>query len=121
MSRNVSALFPRPFSGAARFYSRFQSPEELSSCALNQETEVLKKQMLWRSRQRGLLELDVILGSFADKNLKTMSAAETAQFGEILAVESPDLYKVLSRQTSPSAALSANPVFARLLAHVHAS
>ena len=99
-----------------RTYTQFSSAPEISSS----ELEGVKKQLLWRARQRGLLELDVILGSFADKNLKTMSLADTTEFEKILALESPDLYKLLSGQAPPSAELKDSAVLKQLMRHVFA-
>ncbi|KAF4674448.1 ATP-dependent RNA helicase ddx55 [Perkinsus chesapeaki] len=57
-----------------------------------------KKVLLYRARQRGYLELDVILGSFADRYLRDMPEGEVDEFEEVLALENPDLYKWLSAQ-----------------------
>ncbi|KAF4741735.1 ATP-dependent RNA helicase ddx55, partial [Perkinsus olseni] len=69
---------------------------ELSSGDL----EGRKKVLLYRARQRGYLELDVILGSFADRYLRRMPEPEVDEFEEVLALENPDLYKWLSAQRS---------------------
>ncbi|KAF4681988.1 ATP-dependent RNA helicase ddx55, partial [Perkinsus olseni] len=69
---------------------------ELSSGDL----EGRKKVLLYRARQRGYLELDVILGSFADRYLRHMPEPEVDEFEEVLALENPDLYKWLSAQRS---------------------
>jgi succinate dehydrogenase flavin-adding protein (antitoxin of CptAB toxin-antitoxin module) len=78
-----------------------------------------KKLMLYRARQRGWLELDVILGTFADRHLSTMNDKELEQFGEILALENPHLFKLCSGQTEPDEQLKANPVFANILSYVN--
>ena len=78
-----------------------------------------RKVMLYRARQRGWLELDVILGSFADKRLATMTETEVGLFGDILSRENPDLFKYLSGQTPPSNDLKENPVFLEILKHVN--
>ena len=75
--------------------------------------------MLYRARQRGWLELDVILGSFAEKHLATLSEPQVAEFGQILATENPDLYKYVSGQLPPSADLKDNSVFKLVLQHVN--
>jgi succinate dehydrogenase flavin-adding protein (antitoxin of CptAB toxin-antitoxin module) len=106
-------MFTRLTRLPGRFYTQF-STTEISSA----ELEGVKKQLLWRARQRGLLELDVILGSFADKNLKAMTASETQEFEKILALESPDLFKLLSGQIPPSSDLTNNSVLKKLMHHV---
>jgi antitoxin CptB len=104
----ISRIFTR------RLYSQITSTPSISSA----ELDGVKKQLLWRARQRGLLELDVILGSFADKHLKAMNPGETLEFDKILALESPDLYKLVSGQVPPSAELKDNQVLKRLMRHV---
>ena len=101
---------------SVRPYSQFKETPEISSS----ELDGVKKQILWRARQRGLLELDVIVGSFADKNLKTMTPKETEDFEKILSLESPDLYKLLSGQIPPSAELRENTVLKQIMLHVFA-
>ena len=100
---------------AARAYHQF-NVQPISSAIL----EGSRKEMLYRARQRGLLELDVIVGSFAEKKLPTFTDKQVEEFGEILSVESPDLFKYLSGQLAPSDGLSQNGVFRALLEHVNA-
>ena len=102
-------LYPRRF-------SQFNIPE-ISSQVLDGPRKV----MLYRARQRGWLELDVILGSFADKNLAKMTVEEVNLFGEVLGQENPDLFKYLSGQLPPSPELMENRVFQQILSHVNKS
>lgn len=95
--------------------SQFNTPH-LSSADL----EAARRVILYRSRQRGWLELDVILGSFAEKHLANFSSDEVAQFESILATENPDLYKFVSGQLPPNDDLKNNNVFKKLLQHVNA-
>jgi antitoxin CptB len=95
--------------------SRFSMQAPISSA----EITGVKKEMLWRARQRGLLELDVIVGSFADKHLPTLSDKETEDFGVVLSLESPDLYKLLSGQVLIPEELKSNEALLKLLKHVN--
>lgn len=42
-----------------------------------------RKQLLYRSKQRGWLELDLIMGSWAEKNLDVLNDEQLAQVGNI--------------------------------------
>ena len=44
--------------------------------------------MACRSKQRGILELDLVLGTFATDHVMTMSAAEVDEFENIIVSES---------------------------------
>ncbi len=97
-----------------RSYQQFNVPE-ISSAILDGPRKV----MLYRARQRGWLELDVILGSFAEKKLAVFNDKEVEEFGAILAVENPDLYKYVSGQSALNDELKSNSVFKQLLQHVN--
>ena len=97
-----------------RWYTQFDVAQISSA-----ELEGRRKVMLYRSRQRGLLELDIILGSFAEKYLAKLTEAEVTNFGTILATENPDLIKFLNGQLPAPKELADNPVFNRILHHVN--
>ena len=42
--------------------------------------------MLWRARHRGMKEMDLMLGRFAEQNLAEMNEAQLAEFEAILEV-----------------------------------
>mmetsp|Transcript_28985 Transcript_28985/g.56737 ORF Transcript_28985/g.56737 Transcript_28985/m.56737 type:complete len:237 (-) Transcript_28985:337-1047(-) len=60
--------------------------------------EARRKQMLYRSKQRGWLELDVVIGRFAEERLSSLSETELDEFEQILSEENPDLFKWVSGQ-----------------------
>lgn len=49
------------------------------------------KRILYRSWHRGMRELDMLIGSFAEARLTGMSAAELDQFEALLDVPDPDM------------------------------
>merc|ERR1711966_466595 len=53
-----------------------------------------------RARCRGWLEMDLILGDWASKNLIKMDATELRQFEVILDLENPDLFKWITGQVA---------------------
>ena len=56
----------------------------LSSAALDPQ----RRKLLFRARHRGMRELDVLLGGFADARLASLSAAEADEFERLM--ELPD-------------------------------
>merc|ERR1712146_491371 len=59
----------------------------------------MRRRLLYRSKQRGWLEMDIMLGNWAFANLNQLEADELQQFHELLNMENPDLYKWLTGQT----------------------
>ena len=55
--------------------------------------EIYLKKLLFKASHRGIKEMDIILGSFAEKNLETMNEENLKLFEEILEIPDPDLYK----------------------------
>lgn len=63
---------------------------------LEPDLEVLRKQLLFRSKNLGVKELDLLVGNWAKKNLQSMNDLELKQFNEeVLMKETPDLTKML--------------------------
>ena len=44
------------------------------------ETELCRRRLLWRAMHRGLRELDLIIGGFAQQRLPAMSERELVEF-----------------------------------------
>ncbi|PRW45532.1 ankyrin repeat family isoform A [Chlorella sorokiniana] len=82
--------------------------------------QALINRMLYRSRQRGFLELDLLIGMWAEKELPRMSAPEIAEFEAVLDQENPDMFKWLTGQEGVPPPLQSNSVFQRLRQHVKA-
>ncbi len=55
--------------------------------------DIRKKRMLFRSWHRGFKEMDLILGSFADRRLESLGPEELDQFEAILDAEDTPLYQ----------------------------
>eukprot|EP01040_Poterioochromonas_malhamensis_P003703 gene3703-3957_t len=58
--------------------------------------EVRRKRMIYRSKQRGWLEVDLLLGSWAEKNVPKLSAKELDEYDLILREETIDVYNYVS-------------------------
>ena len=60
--------------------------------------DATRRKLLYRSKQRGWLEMDIMLGNWAAANLPRLQEAELQQFQEVIDMENPDLYKMLTGQ-----------------------
>jgi antitoxin CptB len=68
----------------------------------------------WQCR-RGLLELDLVLGRFVERDAAAMSGAELARLGELLELPDNDLWDIVSGRSELYAARLSD-VVARLRA-----
>jgi succinate dehydrogenase flavin-adding protein (antitoxin of CptAB toxin-antitoxin module) len=75
--------------------------------------------MLYHSKQRGWLELDLILGTFADQNLGKLSDSEIRDYQKILDEENPDMFKWMSGQIPIPDHLKDLPVMKLIIKHVN--
>jgi len=57
-----------------------------------------RKRLIFRSTQRGWLELDVLLSNFARRNAPTMTESQMSGYEEVLDMETPDLFTWISGQ-----------------------
>jgi len=55
-----------------------------------------RKRLLFRAWHRGMKEMDIVLGRFANDALEGMSEQELDEFEELMQVPDPDMYKWLS-------------------------
>lgn len=76
--------------------------------------------LLYRARQRGVLELDIIVGRWADEHVGGMDEEARGQLAEVLAVETPDLLAGLLGRGPPPTGLETNPAYAAMAASVEA-
>ncbi len=60
-----------------------------------------KAKLLWQCR-RGMLELDLILGRFAEKQLDLMTETQIDAFEELLTCIDPELFNWLMGQSTPT-------------------
>eukprot|EP00887_Chlorella_sp_A99_P002170 scaffold21.g2170.t1 len=74
--------------------------------------------LLYRSRQRGWLELDLLVGMWADRHVAALSSEELADFEGVLRLENPDLFKWLTGQLEPPAELRSNRAYKLISEHV---
>lgn len=83
---------------------------------MTESTENKRKRLLFRSWHRGTRELDLILGTFAERHLADFTDAELDQYDEILTYPDPDIYNWITR-LEPAPANFINPVLERLIGY----
>lgn len=66
--------------------------------------EQRRKRLTFRARHRGMKELDLLIGGFADRHLADLSAAQLDRFETLLDVPEPLMYRWLMGFERPPAA-----------------
>ena len=79
------------------------------------ELDPRRRRTLFRAWHRGIREMDLIFGQFADTELATISAADLDEFEAILAEDDNDLFKWISGE-KPLPERLRTPLFARIAA-----
>lgn len=69
------------------------------------DIDARRRMLTRRSHQRGMLELDLLLGPWADQSVQHFNEVELTKFEELLKVETPELLKMCLGQ------LDITPVF----------
>lgn len=75
--------------------------------------EANRKRVIYRSKQRGWLEVDLLLGSWASKNVMALSAEELQQYEDILNQETIDIFNYISGKDAIPAHID-TPIMKRL-------
>jgi succinate dehydrogenase flavin-adding protein (antitoxin of CptAB toxin-antitoxin module) len=68
-------------------------------------------QLLYRSKQRGYLELDLLVGEFFERQAPSFTRDQINQATVVLGEENPDLWSWLTGQDDPPERLKSNEVF----------
>ena len=83
---------------------------------MSENLEKRRKQLSFRSWHRGTREMDMILGSFADKHIKTMSEEELENYAIFLELSDPQLYNwYMGKEELPDTLKS--PLMEKYLSH----
>ena len=69
--------------------------------------EKKRKQLIFRSHHRGMKEMDLIMGSFADTHVGGFDERALAQYEELLQNNDPDLYNwITGKENAPANVVS---------------
>eukprot|EP00929_Paragymnodinium_shiwhaense_P108136 TRINITY_DN74457_c0_g1_i1.p1 TRINITY_DN74457_c0_g1~~TRINITY_DN74457_c0_g1_i1.p1 ORF type:complete len:219 (-),score=29.21 TRINITY_DN74457_c0_g1_i1:273-929(-) len=63
--------------------------------------EAYRKRLIYRSKQRGWLEVDLLMGTFATKYVPGMNLEQMEAYERILSLETLDLYNVVTGKDPP--------------------
>jgi antitoxin CptB len=74
-----------------------------------------RRRILFRAWRRGLREMDLAMGAFADAHLPDLSEAELDEFERLLDAPDPDVLSWITGE-APTPAVFDTPLFARLRA-----
>ncbi|MGB8279168.1 MAG: succinate dehydrogenase assembly factor 2 [Methylovirgula sp.] len=92
------------------------SPSQSSSAGL----DARRRRALFHSWHRGMREMDILMGRFADAQLATLSEAELVDYEILIEVQDRDIFGWLTGQMDIPPAYD-TPVFRKILAfHTHA-
>jgi antitoxin CptB len=58
---------------------------------MNDNLDIMRKRLLWRATHRGIKEMDIIVGGFAQENLAKMDEPNLLHFADILEIPDQDL------------------------------
>ena len=73
-----------------------------------------RRKLLFRSWHRGMREMDLILGNFADAEIEAMSEADLDQYERLLEINDTELLPWITGQTPLPAGVDL-PIFDRVL------
>lgn len=60
------------------------------------ELEVRRKRLVYRSKQRGWLEVDLLLGTWASMNVPSLNASDLNEFEDFVNMETIDIYNIIT-------------------------
>lgn len=80
------------------------------------ELDARRKRLIFRSDHRGTKEMDLLLGSFARRNIATLDDALVERFEVMLELSDPDLYNWITGQ-EPTPPEWEGPLMEMLRAH----
>lgn len=93
------ALYPACIRWQLRPYE-LENLEVSENKPANIDLDSRRKKILFRSWHRGMREVDLILGQFADKNIATLSDADLQDYEDLLEVLDRDLLQWVTGETS---------------------
>ena len=74
----------------------------------NHDTDLIVKKLLYKSKNRGCKETNLILGKFAEKFIYNMSLKELTEFAKLLEYDDLDIYNWYVGTSSPPHSLNSD-------------
>lgn len=126
LRRALPSPSPLPLLPAAstRLLSTTANPTQQNTTAIpidlssDESRRRLVNSLVYRSKQRGFLELDLVLGTWVEQHIRSMDEANIRSLLHVLDLENPDLWKWLTGQEQPPEAVNSNPVFVAIKSKV---
>ncbi len=84
---------------------------------LNASLPLRRKKLLRNSLQRGMLENELIVGSYTIAHIATMTEQQVDELEQVLAEQDPDLIRILTKKDEVPADLAGNSVMQALMVH----
>jgi antitoxin CptB len=81
----------------------------------HEKLDNIRKRLAWRASRRGIKEMDIIVGGYADAHLPTMSAKDLITFEALLEIPDQQLLSWVTRQEDVPLELR-NPMLMDILA-----
>jgi antitoxin CptB len=74
------------------------SVARLEAAPMNDNLDTMRKRLLWRATHRGIKEMDIIIGGFAQENLASMDEPTLLNFANILEIPDQELLSWMTKQ-----------------------
>ena len=65
---------------------------------MSADLETIRKRLLWRATHRGIKEMDILVGGYAQRHLNAMSEVQLSEFEVLLEIPDQDLLSWATHQ-----------------------
>jgi antitoxin CptB len=79
-----------------------------------EKLDIIRKRLAWRASRRGIKEMDILVGGYADAHLANMSAPDLITFEALLEIPDQQLLSWVTRQEDVPLELR-NPMLMEIL------
>ncbi len=76
--------------------------------------QIRRKRLLYRSKQRGWLEVDLLLGSWAAEHVMALTVPELDEYEKLLNQETIDIFNIVNGAMAPPPELQGSAILLRL-------